>query len=208
MGTNNQERLQDPEYIGWRNKRITGQEYDDFLEQFVQCVKKHFPDTLLQFEDFAQQHAYPLLDRYKNQLCSFNDDIQGTAAVAVSAILAATKVAQVALKDQRIALLGAGSAGCGISEQLVHAMINQGLSEAEARTRFYLVDREGLLHDQSSNLLPFQKGLLQSHEAIKNWQVADPKKITLMDVITHAKPTILLGVSANPASLLNLWSKQ
>lgn len=198
VGTNNKERLEDPEYIGWRHERINGAEYDSFVDQFVQSIKRHLPTVLLQFEDFAQQHAYPLLERYQNQLCTFNDDIQGTAAVAVAAILAATRVANVPLKEQRIALLGAGSAGCGISEQLVQAMVNQGLSEAEARARFYLVDRNGLLHDGMSSLLPFQKGLVQRQEGIKNWQLTQPGTISLMDVINNAKPGILLGVSGQP----------
>lgn len=198
VGTNNRERLNDPEYIGWRHERITGKEYDAFVDQFVKSVQKHMPNTLLQFEDFAQQNAYPLLDRYKDQLCTFNDDIQGTAAVAVAAIIAATKVSKTPLKDQRIALLGAGSAGCGISEQLVQAMIAQGLSETEARTRFYLVDRNGLLHNGMTTLLPFQKNLAQAHDSLKNWHVSDPNNISLLDVITNANPTVLLGVSGQP----------
>jgi malate dehydrogenase (oxaloacetate-decarboxylating) len=198
VGTNNHERLSDPEYIGWRHPRITGKDYDDFVDQFVQSIKKHMPDVLLQFEDFAQQHAYPLLERYKDQLCTFNDDIQGTAAVAVSVIVAATKVSGVPLKDQRIALLGAGSAGCGISEQLVHAMMNQGLSEKEARSRFYLVDRQGLLHNGMNDLLPFQKGLTQEKDALINWNLERPGTISLLDVINNAQPTILLGVSGQP----------
>lgn len=198
VGTNNQERLKDPEYIGWRHERITGTEYDAFLDQFVQCIKRYLPNVLLQFEDFAQQHAYPLLERYQDQLCTFNDDIQGTAAVAVAATLAATRVAKIALKDQRIAVFGAGSAGCGISEQLVQAMISQGLSEAQARSRFYMVDRNGLLHDGMSDLLPFQKGLVQSHDALNNWTQSLPGSISLLDVIENAKPSILLGVSGQP----------
>lgn len=198
VGTNNKERLNDPEYIGWRHERITGKEYDAFVDQFVQTIKQHLPDVLLQFEDFAQQHAYPLLERYQNQLCTFNDDIQGTAAVAVAAILAATRVAQVPLKDQRIALLGAGSAGCGISEQLVQAMVNQGLSDDEARSRFYLVDRNGLLHDGMSDLLPFQKTLTQKHAILSDWSCNNPECISLQEVIMNAKPTILLGVSGQP----------
>ncbi|CAM2737961.1 NAD-dependent malic enzyme [Legionella worsleiensis] len=198
VGTNNQERLHDPEYIGWRHERITGKDYDEFVDQFVQSIKKYMPNVLLQFEDFAQQHAYPLLERYKDQLCTFNDDIQGTAAVAVAAIIAATRVSGTPLKDQRIALLGAGSAGCGISEQLVHAMMNQGLSEAEARSRFYLVDRNGLLHDGMNDLLPFQKVFTQPQTALQSWDTANSGPITLSDVITHAHPTILLGVSGQP----------
>lgn len=198
VGTNNQERLSDPEYIGWRHERICGKEYDDFVDQFVQSIKKHMPEVLLQFEDFAQQHAYPILERYKDDLCTFNDDIQGTAAVAVAAILAATKVANLPLKNHKIALLGAGSAGCGISEQLVSTMISQGLDEDEARARFYLVDRNGLLQDSMTNLLEFQKGLTQSAQSLKNWNVQDPNHISLLDVINNAKPTILLGVSGQP----------
>ncbi|HDV5710470.1 TPA: NAD-dependent malic enzyme [Legionella pneumophila] len=198
VGTNNKERLDDPEYIGWRHARISGKDYDDFVDQFVQSIKRHMPHVLLQFEDFAQQHAYPLLERYKDQLCTFNDDIQGTASVAVAAILAATRVTNTPLKEHRVALLGAGSAGCGISEQLVHAMMNQGLSEEEARSRFYLVDRYGLLHDEMTDLLPFQKGFVRSSTSLQNWKLEKKGEITLTDVINNAQPTILLGVSGQP----------
>lgn len=198
VGTNNKERLEDPEYIGWRHTRISGKDYDDFVDQFVQSIKRHMPHVLLQFEDFAQQHAYPLLERYKDQLCTFNDDIQGTASVAVAAILAATRVTNIPLKEHRVALLGAGSAGCGISEQLVHAMMNQGLTEQEARSRFYLVDRYGLLHDEMKDLLPFQKGFVRPSASLQNWKLEKKEEITLTDVINNARPTILLGVSGQP----------
>lgn len=198
VGTNNQEKLDDPEYLGWRHKRITGKQYDDFVDRFVQGIKRYFPHVLLQFEDFAQQHAYPLLERYRDQLCTFNDDIQGTAAVAVAAILAATRVAKVPLKEHRVALLGAGSAGCGISEQIVHAMINQGLDEAEARSCFYLIDRNGLLHEGMRDLLPFQKPFARAQQSIQDWRLENSGTISLTDVINNAKPTILLGVSAQP----------
>ncbi|HAT1658818.1 TPA: NAD-dependent malic enzyme [Legionella pneumophila] len=198
VGTNNKERLEDPEYIGWRHTRISGKDYDDFVDQFVQSIKRHMPHVLLQFEDFAQQHAYPLLERYKDQLCTFNDDIQGTASVAVAAILAATRVTNIPLKEHRVALLGAGSAGCGISEQLVHAMMNQGLTEQEARSRFYLVDRYGLLHDEMKDLLPFQKGFVRPSASLQNWKLEKKGEITLTDVINNAQPTILLGVSGQP----------
>ena len=198
VGTNNQERLDDPEYLGWRHARITGKEYDEFVDHFVQGIKRHFPQVLLQFEDFAQQHAYPLLERYRDQLCTFNDDIQGTAAVAVAAVLAATRVANAPLKDQRIAVLGAGSAGCGISEQIVQAMVHQGLSEEEARSRFYLVDRNGLLDDSMTELLPFQRNFIRSKKSLQDWKLQQPGKCNLIDVINNAKPTILLGVSGQP----------
>ncbi len=198
VGTNNKDLIDDPTYIGWRHERIVDKDYDDFLDAFVQAVKKKYPHVLLQFEDFAQQHAYPLLERYRDQLCTFNDDIQGTAAVAVSAIIAAVKASNTKLKDHKIVVLGAGSAGCGISEQLVRAMVNDGMDEADARSRFYMIDRVGLLLDNTPSVLPFQKNLLQKHEVVADWQLQKAGYIGLEDVINNAKPTILLGVSGQP----------
>lgn len=198
VGTNNEQKLADPEYLGWRHHRKTGKEYDEFVDTFVQGIKRHFPSVLLQFEDFAQQHAYPLLERYRNQLCTFNDDIQGTASVAVAAILAATRVANSLLKDQKVVFVGAGSAGCGISQQLVHTMMNQGASESDARSRFYMVDRNGLLHDGMTDLLPFQKPFAQSQQKLRDWKLESPEKISLNDVINNVKPTIMVGVSGQP----------
>ncbi len=200
VGTNNQERLDDPLYIGWRNERVTGQDYDDFLDLFVQAVKRRWPRVLLQFEDFAQTHAAPLLSRYRDQLCTFNDDIQGTAAVAVGTLLAAVKAAGSSLKDQRIVMFGAGSAGCGIAEQMVRAMVMEGLNEAEARGRFYMFDRPGLLHEGIEGLLPFQRTLLQPFAAVSDWASGNDGRIELMDVMRHAKPTVLVGVSGQPGT--------
>jgi len=198
VGTNNQDRLNDPMYIGWRHERVTGQEYDDFLDLFVQGVKRAFPRVLLQFEDFAQTHASPLLERYRDQLCTFNDDIQGTAAVAVGTLLSAVKVAGSRMSDQVVTMFGAGSAGCGIAEQIVAAMVKQGLNEKEARSRFFMIDRPGLLHDGIQNLLPFQQKLLQPKDKVAGWASAESGEISLLDVIKHAHPTILIGVSGQP----------
>ncbi|WP_217356535.1 NAD-dependent malic enzyme [Ruegeria atlantica] len=192
VGTNNQERQKDPLYIGWRHERVSGDDYFDFVDQFVQAVKRKWPDVLLQFEDFAQQHAAPLLARYRDQLCTFNDDIQGTAAVTAGTLLAASDVTDIPLKDATIAFLGAGSAGVGIAEQLVRLMIRQGLSETEARGRIYMVDRNGLLTDAMTDLLPFQKQIVQPLTKVESWS---EDEISLLDVITHAKPNILVGVS-------------
>ena len=197
-GTNNEERLADPLYIGWRSHRITGQDYDDFLDLFVQAVKRKWPHVLLQFEDFAQTHATPLLQRYRNQLCTFNDDIQGTAAVAAGTMMAAAKVAGERLSDQNVAFLGAGSAGCGIAEQLIAVMMKEGLSEVDARRRFFMVDRPGLLHDGMGELLPFQQKLLQPQQHVRDWASDPGAGVSLMDVVQHARPTILVGVSAQP----------
>ncbi|MCL6284947.1 NAD-dependent malic enzyme [Ruegeria sp. 2012CJ41-6] len=191
-GTNNQERLDDPMYIGWRHERISGEEYFEFVDLFVQAVKRKWPQVLLQFEDFAQQHAAPLLEKYRDQLCTFNDDIQGTAAVTAGTLLAAANVTGVPLKDSRIAFLGAGSAGAGIAEELIRLMVKQGLSEAEARDRVYMVDRHGLLTDAMQGLLPFQQPLAHPAASVRDWAAGD---ISLLDVITHAKPNILVGVS-------------
>jgi malate dehydrogenase (oxaloacetate-decarboxylating) len=198
VGTNNEERLADPLYIGWRHKRISGQDYFDFLDMFVQAVKRKWPDVLLQFEDFAQTHAAPLLERYRDQLCTFNDDIQGTAAVTVGTLLSAVKVAGERLCDQNVAFLGAGSAGCGIAEQMIAAMVREGVTGPEARSRFYMVDRQGLLHDGMADLLPFQQKLLQPHERVKGWASDAGGAIGLLDVVQQAKPAILVGVSAQP----------
>ncbi|HEX7762965.1 MAG TPA: oxaloacetate-decarboxylating malate dehydrogenase, partial [Cellvibrio sp.] len=142
VGTNNEALLNDPMYMGWRHKRITGDEYYQFVEEFIQAVKVRWPNVLLQFEDFAQDHATPLLNRYRDQLCCFNDDIQGTAAVAVGTLMAACLAKGEQLKDQRIVFAGAGSAGCGIADQIVKQMVAEGASSEEARRRIFLMSRD------------------------------------------------------------------
>lgn len=198
VGTNNEERIKDPMYLGWRHERIKGDEYNEFVDLFVQAVKRKFPNVLLQFEDFAQQHAAPLLERYRDQLCTFNDDIQGTAAVAVGTLLAAVKVAGGKLSEQNVVMFGAGSAGCGIAEQMVATMVKEGLSDADARSRFYMVDRPGLLHDRITDLLPFQTKLLQPHDRVASWASSSSGEISLLDVMRNAHPTIMIGVSGQP----------
>lgn len=197
-GTNNQDLINDPLYIGWQHERIRGKEYDDFVEHFVSAVKKRFPHVLLQWEDFAQANANPLLDRYRNQLCTFNDDIQGTAAVAVGTLLAAIRVTKTRLREQRIAIVGAGSAGCGISHLIMQAMIEEGLSEKEAQQHFYLIDKPGLLINDMPELLPFQKPFAQSRDRIASWQCENAQTISLKDVVKNARPTLLIGVSGQP----------
>jgi malate dehydrogenase (oxaloacetate-decarboxylating) len=197
VGTNNEECLNDPVYIGWRHERIEGPEYDDFVDAFVQAVKQKFPSVLLQWEDFAQHHAGLLLHRYRDQICSFNDDIQGTAAVTLSTLLAAAHASGTRLRDHTVCIFGAGSAGCGIAEQLIAAMVQEGLAESEARARFFMIDRPGLLHDGLNNLPAFQQGLVQPRERLANWPTSG-ERITLEDVVRNAKPTVLIGVSGQP----------
>ena len=143
VGTNNPDLLNDPMYMGWRHERVSGAQYEEFVDLFIQAIKRRWPNVLLQFEDFAQTNAMPLLERYKDELCCFNDDIQGTAAVAVGTLLAACKAKGEKLSEQTVTFVGAGSAGCGIAEQIIAAMQLEGLDEAQARRRIFMVDRWG-----------------------------------------------------------------
>ncbi|MFZ3360188.1 MAG: NAD-dependent malic enzyme [Xanthobacteraceae bacterium] len=195
VGTDNQEHLADPLYIGWQHERVRGDAYDAFIATFVAAVRERWPHVLLHWEDFALGNANRLLARYRDQLCTFNDDIQGTAAIAVGALLSAVNVTGVPLREQRIAVLGAGSAGTGICALLVRAMIDAGLSETEARSRFYLVDRQGLLVEGMAGLQPFQAPFTQSRDRIADWVLENPGHIGLADVVINAHPTVLIGTS-------------
>ncbi|WP_045418339.1 NAD-dependent malic enzyme [Vibrio campbellii] len=197
VGTNNPQRLADPMYMGWRHPRITGPDYDAFVEEFIQAVQRRWPDALIQFEDFAQKNAMPLLERYKDRICCFNDDIQGTAAVTVGSLLAACKAAGSKLSDQRITFLGAGSAGCGIAEAIIAQMVSEGISDEKARSQVYMVDRWGLLQEGMPNLLDFQQRLVQKFDNTKKWE-NEGNGFSLLDVMHNAKPTILIGVSGAP----------
>ncbi|ENV48519.1 NAD-dependent malic enzyme [Acinetobacter brisouii CIP 110357] len=197
VGTNNQQLLNDPIYMGWRQPRISGDEYYSFVDEVIRGIRRRWPKALIQFEDFAQKNAMPLLNKYRDEICCFNDDIQGTAAVSVGSLIAASRAAGKQLKDQKITFLGAGSAGCGIAEQIVAQMVAEGLSDAEARQRVFMVDRFGLITENQPNLLDFQRKLAQKPEAVASWAHAD-EMISLLDVVKHAKPTVLIGVSGQP----------
>ncbi len=195
VGTNNAERLHDPEYVGWRHERVTGQAYLDFVDQFVQAVQQELPDVCLQWEDFATQHARPILDRYRDRLLTFNDDIQGTAAVALGAILGAIDVTGKRLRDQQIVFLGAGSAAVGVADYLRAALVQDGLSETEARSRFWLVDKDGLLHSGRTDLTAEQQVYAQPTARVANWPRTSHGTIGLADVIGQIEATVLIGLS-------------
>ncbi|EOA3783788.1 NAD-dependent malic enzyme [Vibrio vulnificus] len=197
VGTNNPQRLADPMYMGWRHPRITGADYDAFVEEFIQAVQRRWPDALIQFEDFAQKNAMPLLERYKNRICCFNDDIQGTAAVTVGSLMAACQAAGSKLSEQRITFLGAGSAGCGIAEAIIAQMVSEGISDKKARSQVFMVDRWGLLQEGMPNLLDFQQRLVQKHSVTAKWET-EANGFSLLDVVKNAKPTVLIGVSGAP----------
>jgi malate dehydrogenase (oxaloacetate-decarboxylating) len=194
VGTDNEERLNDPIYIGWRNKRVRGQEYDDFVEAFVSAVKARWPHVLLQWEDFAGANAARLLARYRDQLCTFNDDIQGTAAIAASTLVSAINVTGIPLEQQKIVVLGFGSAGLGITNLLAQFIEDKGLSPEEARSHFWAVDRYGLIAENTLEVHPEQKPYARKAEEVKGWN-ASGAEITLLDVVRNVKPTVLIGVS-------------
>lgn len=194
-GTDNKRLLEDPLYLGWRHPRIRGADYDRFIEAFVQALFRRFPSILLQWEDFAKGNARRLLERYQERFCSFNDDIQGTAAVTLAGLLAAVAASGGDIKDQRIVMVGAGSAGTGISDLIVQAMVDEGLSEAEAVDRIWLFNSKGLVNCSQSDLEPvvarYSKGarILQQHGL-------DPTQPNLLqEVISGVHPTALIGVS-------------
>ena len=195
VGTNNTERLKDPEYLGWRHERITGQEYFDFVDQFVQAVKQELPGVCLQWEDFATPHARPILQRYGDQLLTFNDDIQGTSAVALGAILGAVKVTGKTIKEQQIVMLGAGSAGIGVADGLREAIKGEGLSENEARTHFWVIDKDGLLHSGRKDLTSEQRVYAQPEARVSGWPRTSNGHVGLADVIGKIDATILIGLS-------------
>jgi malate dehydrogenase (oxaloacetate-decarboxylating) len=197
VGTNNQERLQDPEYIGWRHERITGQPYWDFVDKFVSCIKRKLPNVLLQWEDFAKSHARPILDNYRDSLCTFNDDIQGTAAVTLGAIYKALKITGKKFSDQQIVILGAGSAGTGIAEYVLQAMISEGMDEDKAQHHFFILDSNGLLQTTRTNLSAVQQKFAQPSELASGWRARDGK-IGLAEVIKNISATVLIGVSSQP----------
>lgn len=197
VGTNNEKLLNDPMYMGARHPRIGQQEYDEFIDMFVRAVKRRWPEVMIQFEDFAQPNAMPLLNRYRDQICCFNDDIQGTAAVTLGTILAACRMKGQRLSDMKVVFVGAGSAGCGIAEMLVQQMVQEGMSDTEARRQVYMVDRYGLVTEGMDDLRDFQAKLATPREHIADWSFSG-EYASLLDVVNCAAPDILIGVSGQP----------
>ena len=193
VGTDNAELLDDPMYLGWRHPRIGGSGYDDFVARFVRAVRAELPDVLLQWEDFATPNARPILERYRDQLLTFNDDIQGTAAVVLAALSAGAAASGSRLRDQTVVMLGAGSAGIGVCEQVMRSMLAAGLSERDARARIFLVDINGLLTTDRADLDPAQRRLAQPPTAVPRREPGRPAN--LADVVNAVRPTALIGLS-------------
>ncbi len=194
-GTDNLDLLSDPAYLGVQHPRVRGEEYDEFINKFVKAVKKLFPNAMLHWEDFAAGNATRILNRYRDEICSFNDDIQGTASVVVAAILSAIRSSGTKICEQQIVINGAGSAGIGIANQLVNVMMTEGISEKEARSKFWGLSSRGLLVEDGV-LRDFQAPFARSREEVSGWDVENPRKITLAEVVENTQPTILIGTSA------------
>jgi malate dehydrogenase (oxaloacetate-decarboxylating) len=201
VGTNNQERLHDPEYLGWRHERIAEQPYWDFVDRFVSCVKQKLPNVLLQWEDFAKPHARPILDKYRASLCTFNDDIQGTAAVTLGAIFKALKITGKKFSNQQVVILGAGSAGTGVADYILHAMVAEGMEETQARRHFFILDSKGLLQTTRADLSEVQQKFAQPAAELASlgkMASGEGRRIGLHEVIKNIAATILIGVSSQP----------
>ncbi len=196
VGTNSETLLNDPFYLGRRHPRVTGKEYDDFVDQFVTTVQKLFPKAFLHWEDFGRENARNILNKYQDKLCTFNDDIQGTGVVALSALLSGIKVSKSTLVDQRIIVNGAGSAGTGVSDQIHEALCREGLSSEEAYKRFWLIDRQGLLVEDDEKLTETQKPYARSRAEVESWTCEKSGFISLSDTVNNVHPTALIGASA------------
>jgi malate dehydrogenase (oxaloacetate-decarboxylating) len=196
VGTNNERLLSDPLYLGYRHRRLTGQAYEDMVERFVLGVQRNFAGALLQWEDFAKHTAFRNLDRYYKRILSFNDDIQGTGAVALSALMTGIRAQKSSFKDQRFVIVGMGQAGSGVARNFRAMLLEEGLSEEDARARIFAIDMPGLLVEDTPGLEEQQLPYAQRRDAVAGWKLGDPNKITLEDVVRNAKPTALVGVTA------------
>lgn len=195
VGTNNVDRLRDPEYLGWRHERVTGPDYDAFVEEFVQAVQAELPGALLQWEDFGVDHARPILERYRDRLLTFNDDIQGTGAIVLATVLSALRASHRSIAEQKVVIFGAGAAGIGVADSIRAAMCQEGVPDADARRKFWIVNRGGLLHSNRTDLKTEQRVYAQPWEDTAGWSHADPARASLAEVVREVHPTVLIGLS-------------
>jgi malate dehydrogenase (oxaloacetate-decarboxylating) len=210
VGTNNDKLLVDPIYQGYRHRRLEGREYDEFMERFVLGVKRVFPNALLQWEDFAKHKAFMLMQRYRERLLSFNDDIQGTGSTALAALMTAMKIKKSRFKDQRFVIVGLGQAGSGIAFHIRAQLKEEGLSDEEIRSRIYALDVAGLVMDDWTNLESQMHPFAQPRAAVAGWKLRSPDVVGLEDVIRNIRATVLIGVTARPklfdANILGLMA--
>lgn len=197
-GTDNEQLLSDPLYLGWRNRRMRGDEYDELVDAFIAAIAKRLPRAVVQWEDFAQVNAHRLLDRHRDRVCSFNDDIQGTAAVTAAAIASGMGAAGVPFEELRLVVVGAGSAGTGIANQTAQMLVAAGLSPSDALSRCWLVDRDGLLHSGLSDLHEFQQPFVRPWEDVAAWDDDGDGTVDLVDVVRQVAPHAIVGVTGQP----------
>ncbi|MEP0772852.1 MAG: NAD-dependent malic enzyme [Acidobacteriota bacterium] len=196
VGTNNQKLLDDPLYLGYRHPRLEGEAYWNFIERFVLGVKRSFPDAVIQWEDFAKHKAFTLLQRYRERVLSFNDDIQGTGATACAALLTAMRIKGSRFADQRFVVAGLGQAGFGTAQHIRTILEEEGLSREEIRQRVFALDYQGLLFEDDPTLDEWQRPWAQPRSVVADWRLADPNRITLFDVVRNTRATVLIGVTA------------
>ena len=204
VGTNNERLLRDPLYLGHCRPRMTGKPYDEFVEKFVLGVRRNFPDALIQWEDFSKQKAFMLLERYRDRVLSFDDDIQGTGATALAALMTAMRIKKSSFKEQRFVIVGMGQAGTGIASNIRTTLREEGLSDDENRRRMFAIDQPGLLFQDTPGLEDQQRPFAQTRAGVADWKLDSPDKIGLLDVVRNAKATVLIGVTAKPG----LFSKE
>ena len=188
VGTNNEKFLRDPLYLGMPHRRITGEEYDAFIEEFIEAIQERFPKALIQFEDFATHNAFRLLKKYRDQICTFNDDIQGTAAVTLAGIYSSLRITKNKLTDHKFLFLGAGEAGTGIADLIVSALLEEGMDEDEARKTCWFVDSRGMVVKSRTDLAPHKIPYAHEFEPAENF----------LDAVKKLRPTAIIGVSGQP----------
>jgi len=195
VGTNNEKLLNDPVYLGIKSRRLRGEQYFAFIDAFVQGIKRNLPNAILQWEDFSKQNAFTVLDKYRNDVISFNDDIQGTGAIALAGTLSALKIIGQKLEDQVFVIFGAGAGGIGIARQVYAGLLRAGLSSSEAKSRIYTIDSKGLVVEGRQNIEEYKQQFAIRRERLCDWKVSNPGRIELLDVVLNAKPTVLYGTS-------------